>query len=205
MTDAPQDDPWRDAADGWDDDPHVVAYADAAFESLRRAVDLSNTRRVLDFGCGTGLLTERLAPMVREIVAVDASPAMVAILAGKAISTVRTGVATWTPETIDADPLAADPFDLVVCSSVCAFVDDYSAAVAMLATRLLPGGHFVQWDWELDPSAEEPFGLTATGIRGALEAAGLEVLAVGHGFDLAIDGGRMRPLMGVGRRPVETT
>lgn len=156
--------------------------------------------RVLDFGCGTGLLTERLAPRVREVVAVDASPAMVEVLAGKSLPNVRFGVAKWTPETISDGELAAGPFDLVVCSSVCAFLDDYPGAVAMLADRLGPSGYFVQWDWELDPAAAEPFGLSSDGITKALEGAGLDVVSVGIGFDVPIEGRHMRPLMGIGRR-----
>lgn len=51
---------------------------------------------------------------------------------------------------------------------MCAFVDDYPGAVAMLADRLAPNGYFVQWDWELDPAAAEPFGLTPDGNAQAL-------------------------------------
>lgn len=196
-------DPWGERAATWDRDPAVVAYADAAWASLLAAVPVGSEARVLDFGCGTGLLTERLAPRVRDVVAVDASRAMVEVLARKALPNVRFGVAEWTPETICDDELAAGPFDLVACSSVCAFLDDYPGAVAMLADRLAPKGYFVQWDWELDPTAVEPFGLTSEGITRALVRAGLEVVSVRIGFDLASEGQRMRPLMGIGRRGAE--
>lgn len=199
MSETPTDE-WAEHAGSWDDDPVVVAYADAAFTSLRAAVELSTDARVLDFGCGTGLLTERLAPHVRSVVAVDTSPAMIAVLEAKALADVQAAVRAWTPETLAADPLAAEPFDLIVCSSVCAFLPDYPGAVAMLADRLAPGGHFVQWDWELDPAADEPFGLSAEQIARALEDAGLAVVSVGTGFDIPIEDQRMRPLMGVGRR-----
>ncbi len=195
------EDAWAEQAPTWDRDPHVVAYAEAAWASLLAAVPLGPERRALDFGCGTGLLTERLASRLREVVAVDASAAMIEVLAAKALPNVRCGVACWTRETIDDDPLAAGPFELVVCSSVCAFLDDYPATLALLAERIAPGGHFVQWDWALDPEADEPFGLTEAGIADALRGAGLELVSVGTGFDVAVDGARMRPLMGVGRRP----
>ncbi|MCA9577917.1 MAG: class I SAM-dependent methyltransferase [Myxococcales bacterium] len=194
------EDPWAEQAPSWDSDPVVRAYADAAWSSLRAHGEPRAGARVLDFGCGTGLLSERMAPHVAEVIAVDASPAMVAVLSEKRIPNVRAGVASWTPATIDRDDLARGPFDLVVCSSVCAFLDDYPGTVAMLARRLAPGGVFVQWDWELDPLAAEPFGLTTSGVRSALEGAVLDVVSVGTGFDVAIEGGSMRPLMGVGRR-----
>ena len=60
---------WDGEAAGWDDDPYVRAYADAAFASLtalaaREEFDI-NDATVCDFGCGTGLLTERLVTTVR--------------------------------------------------------------------------------------------------------------------------------------------
>ncbi|MCA9579766.1 MAG: class I SAM-dependent methyltransferase [Myxococcales bacterium] len=196
----PDEDPWAEQAPAWDTDPVVRAYADAAWTSLQAHGEPRAGARVLDFGCGTGLLSERIAPHVAEVVAVDASPAMVAVLADKRIPNVRAGVASWTPATINRDELAQGSFDLVVCSSVCAFLDDYPGTIAMLARRLALGGTFVQWDWELDPTAAEPFGLTASSVQAALDGAGLEVVSVGIGFDVAIEGARMRPLMGVGRR-----
>lgn len=198
-----QDEPadaWAEAAAGWDDDPIVNAYARAAWASLLAAVAVEADARVLDFGCGTGLLTERLAARVREVVAVDASAAMVKVLATKALPNVRHGVAQLSPEVGDDDALTRGPFDLIVCSSVCAFLDDYPGTLAMLAARLAPGGHLVQWDWELDPTADEPFGLTRAGITQAIEGAGLEVVSVGVGFDVPVEDQHMRPLMGVGRR-----
>lgn len=196
----PAEDPWAEQAPGWDTDPVVRAYADAAWASLWALGGFDESARVLDFGCGTGLLSERIAPHVAEIVAVDASPAMVAALAAKGIPNVRAARASWTPATIDHDDLARGPFDLVVCSSVCAFLDDYPGTVAMLARRIRQGGRFVQWDWELDPEADEPFGLCAGDITAALEGAGLDVVSVGVGFDVPVEGARMRPLMGVGRK-----
>lgn len=196
---APPDD-WAESAAGWDSDPYVNAYAEAAFASLLEAVPLGPTARVLDFGCGTGLLTERVAPLVGEVVAVDASPAMVAVLRAKGLPGVRCGVARWTAANIDEDPLAEGVFDVVLCSSVCAFLPDYPGTVALLAQRLAPGGVFVQWDWERDPSAEEPSGLSRDQIHAALTGAGLDVESLGIGFEATVEGMTMRPLMGVGRR-----
>lgn len=194
-------DPWAVEAPGWDTNPAVVAYAEAAYASLCDAVPLSPHHRVLDFGCGTGLLSARLAPQVAQVVAVDASPAMIAVLDSKGLPGVVARAVQWTPSSIAVDPLAARPFDLIVCSSVLAFVPDHPATVAMLAALLSPGGHLVQWDWERDPSAEQPHGLSADAITRAMASAGLEVISVQTGFDVPFASKRMRPLMGVARRP----
>ena len=62
--------------------------------SLIRHVNVDDnewkSKRILDFGCGTGLLTEKLAPLVREVIAVDTSPNMIDVLRRKEIGNVTT-------------------------------------------------------------------------------------------------------------------
>ena len=80
-------DDWDDHAAGWDGDPAARAYAEQAHRSLVDALAAFSMTidglRVLDFGCGTGLLTERLASSCRAIDAVDTSVAMLAVLDDK--------------------------------------------------------------------------------------------------------------------------
>ena len=178
--------------------PAARAYATAAFESLehvlqREAIDLDGAT-VLDFGCGTGLLTERLADAGATVHAIDTSTAMLDVLRSKRhlLASGRVVVDSHLPPSTQA-------FRVVVCSSVCAFLDDYPATVTDLAARLEPGGLFVQWDWERTPGDDH--GLTRDQIATALHAAGLTGVEVSVGFDIDIDGQRMAPLLGSGRRP----
>lgn len=194
---------WDDYAGDWDADPAARAYAGAAFESLTatlaaRGLSLEGAR-VLDFGCGTGLLTERIADAARSVVALDLSSKMIAQVTAKAADHGWTHVRTVVGSHAEAAALG-EPFDLVVCSSVCAFVPDYPATVAALTAVLAPGGLFMQWDWELDPDADEPYGLTREAIRAALDGAGLAGVAVETAFELPMYDMVMRPLVGVGRR-----
>jgi 2-polyprenyl-3-methyl-5-hydroxy-6-metoxy-1,4-benzoquinol methylase len=193
-------DGWDEYAPGWDDDPSARAYAAAAYTSLvsalvERGRELAGAR-VLDFGCGTGLLTERLVDQVQSIVAVDTSTAMLDVLRAKAAAHGWTGV-----KPLGDREFAVGPYDLIVCSSVCSFLDDYAAVAADLAARLAPGGVFVQWDWELDDSDEDPHGMTREQITHALTAAGLEAVSVGIGFEAEFESMTMRPLMGIGSTP----
>jgi hypothetical protein len=91
-------------------------------------------------------------------------------------------------------------FDIVVCSSVCAFLDDYASSVAILARLLRRGGLFVQWDWELDPDDDEPFGLTREAIREVLTGVGLDLLSLETGFTIGNGADAMSPLMAVAQR-----
>ena len=148
---------WDEHASTWDEDPVVRADSPAALDSLRaeaapHGVALAGAR-ICDFGCGTGLLTGQLAGDAARIDAVDSSPAMLDVVTGKI------GLNGWAHvRALSTLPPPGEAYDLVVCSSVCAFVDDYPVAARHLASLPRPGGLLVQWDWELDPDDAGPHG-----------------------------------------------
>lgn len=190
---------WDEYAADWDADDAVQAYAEAAFGSLAfLAEEVGVSLRgatACDFGCGTGLLTERLAGRCAHIDAVDASLPM--------RDQLRTKIERHRWEHVrllDRLPATSQEYDLIVCSSVLGFVDDYPGMVETLVAHLAPGGLFVQWDWERNPDDDEPYGLTRTDIRAALESAGLRGVVVGRGFEATVGDDTMSPLMGSGRR-----
>ena len=200
---------WDSYADDWDEDEGARAYSQAAFERLTRLCAERSVRlvgaRTCDFGCGTGLLTEKLAPGCAAVVAIDTSAQMIDRLRRKVERLGLTNVQTTTEavgQAVDHDAtLFGDQFDLVVCSSVCAFLDDYPGTVNTLVQLLKPGGLFVQWDWELDPDAQEPFGLTREQVKATLLSSGLEAIQVTTAFEVSIGDKTVRPLMGVGQAP----
>ena len=188
-------DEWQGHAEIWDADADSRLFADDAFASLLDVVDLRHSvwreRRVLDFGCGTGLLTEQIAPWVGEVVALDTSPAMLEVLRAKQ----RADDAQLGNVTIrDLDVLGANVaattdwfnrFDLVVASSVCSFLADYPAAVCRFAQAMQPGATLLQWDWLLDEaSPADDDGLTVQAVRRAFAAAHLQERVSAHAFDI---------------------
>lgn len=195
--DAAVDDVWDAYADQWDDQAGTKAYARAAFASLSSVLDGTGIELsgapVVDFGCGTGLLTEHLVGAGAEVVAVDTSLAMLAVLRAKIDRHRWTTVTT----TIELDDVPAGS-DVIVCSSVCSFLDDYPATAAQLAALLRPGGLFIQWDWE---RVEDDHGLSRREIEDALHGAGLEEVVVATAFEVEAGGQKMQPLVGHGRRP----
>lgn len=192
---------WDEVAGEWDDSESVRGYAMSVFESLHGILDEDALSleglRVVDFGCGTGLLTERLVGVGARVVAIDTSPAMLAVLDRKIADRGWTTVRTSTDLAI-----GDEQFDLVVCSSVLGFVDDYRTVVRDLSSMLRPGGLFVQWDWERTDGDDGGHGLSRSEISEALTAAGLEGIEVGPDFTIDIEGEVVRPLRGHGRRPV---
>ena len=191
---------WDEFAAGWDSNDGVRLYAENAFYSWTQKVaplvsDLSNSR-ILDFGCGTGLLTERLAPLCGQIVAVDTSVNMIDVLQRK-VSTASIDNITALQIAINATTIneceeLASKFDLIVASSVCSFLPDYETSLGDLTSIMNPGGYFVQWDWLAD--------MTMDRIRWAFEKSGLVAHGVEEAFALTIGEESMSVVMGIGRQ-----
>ena len=59
----------------WDDLPRRVELAKAVVKNI--TPNLKGDERVLDFGCGTGLVGLNIAPFVKEVVGIDTSKKMV--------------------------------------------------------------------------------------------------------------------------------
>ncbi|MEM8620705.1 MAG: class I SAM-dependent methyltransferase [Actinomycetota bacterium] len=191
---------WDDLAGDWDHQPGVREYAMAAFTSLQQIAAANDVElrgaRACDFGCGTGQLTEQLAPLCETVVAVDNSPRMREVLDRKA------QLHDWTNVSTAVAVPAGARFDLVACSSALAFVADYGAMVTTLVQHLEPGGLFVQWDWELQPGDAHGVGFTRERIASTLAATGLHDVQVDIAFELTVDDMVMAPLVGSGVAPL---
>ncbi len=67
----------------WDDNPVRVKLADDLFAAMEKQVAFDPSMSVLDFGCGTGLVTLRIAPRVGSITGADSSQGMLDVLRAK--------------------------------------------------------------------------------------------------------------------------
>ena len=94
--------------------------------------------RILDVGCGGGLLAEPLARLGAHVVGVDASPGNVAAARLHAASQ---GVAVdYRLGELDAVLYPDEQFDVVLALEVVEHVSDVPAFVDTLARRVAPGG-----------------------------------------------------------------
>ena len=141
-------------------------------------------------------MTEKIAPLVQSVVAIDASTKMINVLARKNISNVSSEALFLSEATIADKDILHRKFDLIVASSALAFVDDYKKIVVLLKSLLAPGGTLVQWDWLLTSGDTDGFGLTKERVLAAYDEAGLSVISLSEPF--VIDA-VMRVVMGVGR------
>lgn len=190
---------WDEHAKNWDREEPVRFYADQAFATLIEHVNVLDnewkSKRILDFGCGTGLLSEKLAPLVSDVIATDTSQNMIDVLRRKEISNV-TAICT---DIIDDGARRSETwfsdFDLIVASSVCGFLPNYELAVDALSQALSPTGYFVQWDWL--STGEEGFGLTVDSVSNAFSRAGLKCIHLDRAFAVPFGDEEISVLMGV--------
>ena len=186
---------WDDYAEGWDSNDAVVAYSEKAYESLLNTVNIDGTR-VLDFGCGTGLLTEKIAQRAESVVAVDASTKMIALLDQKQIKNLRTIANTLTPSLIAEHELFQAKFDLVVASSALAFVPDYEETLHLLKQVLKTNGYLIQWDW-LQLEEGVGVGFTKERLDLAFEQVGFQEWQISLPFSMKNEEDSMSVVMSV--------
>lgn len=89
--------------------------------------------RVLEAGCGTGMILKEVRPHAREAIGLDLSPGMLAIARGRGLPVVRASVTDI--------PFPDDRFDVTYSFKVLAHVEDITRAMAEMARVTRPGGH----------------------------------------------------------------
>lgn len=189
---------WDEYAEGWDSNSDVVLYSRKAYDTLCEILNLEGID-ILDFGCGTGLLTELLSPTANRILGLDSSEKMISVLENKHLGNVDTLTAELTEDTIKSNVALQSKFDLIVASSVCAFLPNYESTLRLLKTLLRPNGIFVQWDW-LKTDGDSDFGFTEETVESAFVQAGLESLSITKAFSLESKEGAMQVLMCVAKQ-----
>ena len=172
------------AAATWDSVDRRVMLAHAVVEAISSRVPLTKELAVLDFGCGTGLVTMELAPQVGSIAGADTSSGMLKALAEKA------GAKGIPPRQILLDPSGdgdlGGPYDLIVSSMTLHHIADVPALFSRFVPHLNPGGRVALADLdEEDGSFHEDrtgvhhHGFPRANIQGWLEAAGFRQVHLG--------------------------
>ena len=133
------------AAAAWEEKPMRVALARRVAEAIQQAVPLAATMRVLEYGCGTGMISRALSPHVARITAVDTSPQMLEVLRQKAGEEKITNIETLVHD-LSSEPLPLKEFDLVMSSMTLHHIPDTEALLRGFFTILKPGGYLAVAD-----------------------------------------------------------
>jgi SAM-dependent methyltransferase len=205
---------WNAMAGDWDD--MAAGYRDSFVKMLWQETGLNarDERVVLDFGCGTGLLTEALRQLSPEskFICVDAAEAMV----GQVKTKIKAG--DW--DNVQAYCLALANYesadektrseldslkgkvDIVVASSVMSFVPsgDLPGTMKVIGELLKPCGLFCHSDWRIGD--EDPDGFDSEMASKVYGMAGLESKSANDTSTFNMGShGEVKVFVGVARKP----
>jgi ubiquinone/menaquinone biosynthesis C-methylase UbiE len=136
-------------AANWDQMPGRVKVAQDVAQSMIREISLMPNMDVLDFGCGTGLLTLALQPFVHSITGADSSQGMLDVFKTKIkehnLSKVKTNYID-----LDKGDILAGKYHLIVSSMTLHHVKNISPLLKQFYSILLPSGQLAIADLDLD-------------------------------------------------------
>jgi ubiquinone/menaquinone biosynthesis C-methylase UbiE len=119
-------------SDGYENERHAGYHLHLDEAEVETVAPLVAGREVLEVGCGTGLILQRLARIAKRAVGVDLSPGMLAKARARGL------------EVVEADatalPFPDASFDAAVSFKVLAHVPDIRGALSEMARVVRPGG-----------------------------------------------------------------
>ena len=145
------------AAAEWDSHPHRVALARFVGETILQTKRLTSETRLLDYGCGTGLLGLYLLPHVKHVTGIDTSPGMLDVLREKItqseIPNMEVRLLDLQDQLQEQDAFLASPnsFDAVTMNMVLHHVKETGFLLRNLKTLLSPGRTLFITDLETEP------------------------------------------------------
>jgi predicted TPR repeat methyltransferase len=129
------------AAPTWDLEPGKVAEARRLADAITTRLALSGRERLLEYGAGTGLVSQALVPHVGAVTLADSSAGMRRVAKEKvAGGLLPAGTRVWGLD-LESGTTPDERFDLVVASLVLHHVHDVPRVLSGFRGLLAPGGH----------------------------------------------------------------
>lgn len=136
----------------WDSNPGRVKLASDVAAAIIATIPLTKNMTVIDFGCGTGLLTLKLQPLVKSITGVDNSPGMLAMLKNKIVEQSLVNVLTQHVD-VEKGQRVAGQYDLIVSSMVLHHIPDTFELFKEWFNLLSPNGQVCFADLDTEDGA----------------------------------------------------
>ncbi len=173
-------------ASKWDENPQRRALALSVAQAIITTIKPEKNMKALEFGCGKGLVTLEIAPLVKNISAVDTSIEMLAVLQDKINASGITNIETraLNLSSSSESDFPEKSFDLIYSSMTLHHIDDTAGFLNRISNFLSLGGILTIADLDLEDGMfhDDPLEKVHHGFdRGELAAlfsdAGLQVLS----------------------------
>ncbi|MET0628268.1 MAG: class I SAM-dependent methyltransferase [Acidimicrobiia bacterium] len=177
----------------WDDDPAKVERAATAARAIRAAVRLDASTRLLEYGAGTGLVTQALRDSVGPVTMADTSAGMRDVMERKIAAGVIADARVWNLD-LTVDPVPDEQFDLVVTAMTLHHIPHVEPVLERFAALLVEGGHLCIVDLEEEDGTFHPdgfdghHGFNRTTLRDDLARAGFSDIAFQDNGSIVRDG-----------------
>ena len=196
------------AAD-WDSDPDKVARAREVALAVAANVPLDRQMRLLEYGAGTGLVTQALLDRVGPVTLADNSPGMRAVVQKKiAAGELPADSRVWD---LDLEVQSAPPgrFDVIVSSLVLHHVRNLRPVLEGLVELLEPGGHLCIADLDAEDGSfhghrhdfDGHDGFDRDDLARSLESAGLGDVVVSDCTEVVRAGPANPVFLATARKP----
>ena len=195
-------------AQGWERDPAKRERALLAGQAITAAVPVAG-QRVLDFGCGTGLLGFALQPQAAHVTLADSSEGMLEVVREKIWAS---GVANLSALKLDLqeDHLPQERFGLICSLLALHHIPDTRDILRKFHALLEPRGWVALLDLEREdgsfhgPQVEVHHGFDPVTVQGNLILAGFRSVSLSRAFDIQRPtergGGRYPVFLAIGRK-----
>lgn len=195
------------AAATWDDNPRRVRLAQAVAQAIRQQINLQPHMRLLDYGCGTGLVALALQPHVGFVIAADSSLGMLQKLQEKIRAAGLTNITTRQLD-LESQDWDGPPVDVIVSSMTFHHLQNPQAILRKMAAMLVPGGFLAVADLDAgsegfhsDKAGVFHEGFSAQQMKEMFSTAGLEGIHTVEVGQMEREGQLFRVLLTVGRKP----
>jgi 2-polyprenyl-3-methyl-5-hydroxy-6-metoxy-1,4-benzoquinol methylase len=167
----------------WDEKPGRIKLANDIADAILKAVALDPSEDVMDFGCGTGLLTLRLHSLVRSMTGVDSSQGMLDVLNAKVGASNLANVRTQHFDLDHGEELKGK-YDVIISSMTFHHIREIRPLLDHFYRVLTPAGSLCIADLDLDGGKFHEsnegvfhFGFDRASLRKDFLAAGFEDVA----------------------------
>lgn len=135
-------DHFKEKAQDWDKKEGSKKRAGAITKAIQERITFDSDSILMDFGAGTGLLSEPFAPLVKKIIAVDTSEAMLKQLKKKPVFN---GKLQTVNKDIVTEPLNTQ-VDIIISSMSMHHVEDVDGLIHQFAELLPSAGQIALAD-----------------------------------------------------------